>query len=298
VANPSQVTDTRSNPKDQIAHAADVIGRSTHRRDVFKFVYRGQKRYKTVSDIAKALGLSQIRVLDAGKALHDNGLVTRMKIGGEAAFGKDQFYRQQRAKILALVASPKKLKAYPTKTNPGITVRLPKIVLPKAFFVRVQQITVDGIESFEKVKKVSPTSVEVKPMLEKKFKKGIKKIVGEKGKFQDWGGEKNDLFTTRMKIGGKRVPTAFAFKGRGMKGKRLTPKLMGKNGDQIQRLFASEAAGVYLIQYWRQIDESIIEQMKALATARSATERRKVYFGVIDGVDSARIIQAYAKAFK
>ena len=134
-------------------------------------------------------------------------------------------------------------------------------------------------------------------MKEDKFKKGIKKILGEKGKFQDWGGEKNDLYTTRVKIDGKRVATAFAFKGPGKRGK-LTPKMMGKNGDQIQRLFASGAADVYVLQYWAQIDESVVEQMKALATARSATERKKIRYGVIDGIDSARIIKAYPRAFR
>jgi hypothetical protein len=73
--------------------------------------------------------------------------------------------------------------------------------------------------------------------------------------------------------------------------------MMGKNGDQIQRLFASGAVA-YFVQYWDQIDESIVEQMKSLAIARSATERQKIYFGVIDGVDSARIIRAYPRAFK
>ena len=297
MAGPAHVTDCRSNPKDQIAHAAEIIGRSDHERDVFKYIYRGQKQHKKVSEIAKTLKLPRTRALDAGKALADNGIVTRVKIDGETAYGKDPFYRQHRSKILSLVKNSKKLKAYPTKTNPSITVRVPKIVFPRGFFIRAEQITVDGVDSFEKVKRVSPGSVQVQPMKEKKFKKGFQRIVGEKGKFQDWGGEKNDVFTTRVKIRGKRVPTAIAFKGPGKKGK-LTPKMMGKNGDQIQRLFSSSAADAYLVQYWSQIDESIVEQMKALAVARSATERQKIYFGVIDGVDSARLIRTYPKSFR
>jgi len=58
---------------------------------------------------------------------------------------------------------------------------------------------------------------------------------------------------------------------------------MGKRGDQIQRLFRSPA-DVYMIQYWGQIDESIIEQMEKLATAKSALELRKIFYGVIDGI--------------
>jgi hypothetical protein len=100
-----------------------------------------------------------------------------------------------------------------------------------------------------------------------------------------------------MRISGPRVPATFAFKGPGKKG-RLVPKMMGKNGDQIQRLFSSGAADVYIVQYWSQIDQSIVEQMKFLATMRSTVERKRIYFGVIDGTDSARLIRAYPKAFK
>ena len=90
--------------------------------------------------------------------------------------------------------------------------------------------------------------------------------------------------------------TAFAFKGKGTTG-ILTPKKMGKKGDQIQRLFKS-AAQVFILQYWGQIDESVIEQMIAFAEAKSATEGSTIYYGVIDGDDSNRIIKAYPNAFR
>jgi hypothetical protein len=89
-----------------------------------------------------------------------------------------------------------------------------------------------------------------------------------------------------------------SFKGPGKTSKKLTPKMMGKNGDPIQRLYSSAAADAYLLQYWRQIDESSVEQMKMLAVAKSALERKRIYFGVIDGTDSARLIKAYPKQFK
>src|SRR2546425_5074560 len=238
---PVPVTDTRSNANDQIAHAVKVIGRSKQKRDVFAFVYRNQRPFKKVSDMMKALKLRRIDVLDAGKALADNGIVTRKKIEGETAYGKDAFYRHYRTRILALVGNPQKLKALPTKTNPQGTVKVAKIVVPKGLFVKATLITVDGIDSFSKVARISPASVQEQRMKEQKFKKGIQRIIGEKGKFKDCGGEKNDIFTARVRIGGKRVPAAFAFKGPGEKGK-VTPKMMGKNGDQIQRLFSSDAA--------------------------------------------------------
>ena len=45
------VTDYRSNPNDQMAHAARVIGRSKHRKKVFSAIYHGKKAEKTVSDL-------------------------------------------------------------------------------------------------------------------------------------------------------------------------------------------------------------------------------------------------------
>jgi hypothetical protein len=134
-------------------------------------------------------------------------------------------------------------------------------------------------------------------MPEAAFKRGFQKVVGEQGTFKDWGGEKNDLLTTHMRIKTKRIATAVAFKGPGLKGK-LTPAKMGRNGDQIQRLFDSEA-DLFLLQYWDQVDESVYQQMRVQALARSiARGGARVTYGVIEGIDSARLIEAYPKEFE
>jgi len=72
---------------------------------------------------------------------------------------------------------------------------------------------------------------------------------------------------------------------------------MGKNGDQIQRLFQT-AADIFLLQYWSQIDDSVLEQMQMNAKLRSYADGKRIYYGIIDGQDSARLIQAYPKQFK
>jgi uncharacterized Fe-S cluster-containing protein len=51
------------------------------------------------------------------------------------------------------------------------------------------------------------------------------------------------------------------------------------------------------VQYWREIDESVVEQMNALAVAKSLTTGKKIFFGIIDGVDSHRLLKAYPKVF-
>jgi hypothetical protein len=59
----------------------------------------------------------------------------------------------------------------------------------------------------------------------------------------------------------------------------------------------SSAADVFIVQYHDQIDESVVEQMKRFAIANSVTENKQVYFGVIDGDDTNRLVAAYPKAF-
>lgn len=133
-------------------------------------------------------------------------------------------------------------------------------------------------------------------MREEVFKHGVQRIAGEKGRFKDWGGEASDLYTSRLRLDGRRVAVAFGFKGRGFKGV-LNPSRMGKNGDQVQRLFI-EDADVFFVQFGGQIAPSMLQQMAAFAQSKSLTTGRVIRYGVIDGNDSARLVAAYPKAFK
>src|SRR5712664_4574408 len=123
-----------------------------------------------------------------------------------------------------------------------------------------------------------------KPFSEQWLKDGLKKVIGEGGTSQDWGGEKNGLFSTRFRLNGKRISVAFGLKGRATK-EPLVPKKMGKRGDQIQRLMASDA-DVFLVQFWGQIDESVIEQMRTFAIVKSWSQRKQILYGIIDGQDT------------
>ncbi len=238
------VSDVRSNPNDQIDHAAKIIGRSKDRATVFEAICYGKKSFKTVEEIHEATGLSKIRILQEGRKLFVNHIVQQAKIDGQTAYKKDDFYSDQKSKILAMAKDSKKRASMPTKTRPQhrasgswITIRVHRQR------INVGQITIDDIDSFSRVRRYPNAAERPTPMLEAKFKEGIegiKEILNERGRFKDWGGERNDLLTTRLRLGGKRRATAFAFKGRGHRGK-LTPASMGKNGDQILRLFRSPA---------------------------------------------------------
>lgn len=292
---PLSVSDIRSSPGDQIAHAVEVLGRAKQRIAVFKAIYFGKKRVKTVNEIATATGLARIRVLQEGRRLADNQIVKQIRAAGMTAYEKDSFYSAQRGKILRAVQDPVALARLPTKARPAavfqkiVSIRIPR---PR---IQARYISLDDIDSFSRVRTLRVEPGEYIATAEARFKTGIAKILRERGHFQDWGGERNDLYTSRVRMFGRRHTAAFAFKGPGTKG-ILTPARMGKNGDQIQRLFKTPAS-VFIVQYWGQVAESVIEQMEEFAKAKSAVEGTTVFYGVIDGDDSNRLLKAYPMAF-
>jgi hypothetical protein len=292
------VTDLGSNAEENIANAAKVLGRSKDRLKVFNAIYTGKRRVKGIAQIIKATKLSEVRALQVGKDLSVNHVVNPTKLDGRKAYEKIDFFHHHKKRILALAKSPEKLRAYPTKRNPGGAARGAGPIKIAVSIARNKQdarlVTVDDVASFGKVRKISK-AVGYTKIAETKFKNGVAKILGEPGKFKDWGGESRDLASTRLEVGGKRRATAFAFKGPGKSG-RLTPGKMGKNGDQIQRLMRCPAE-VFLVQYWAEIDDAVLEQLEKLAQLKSFLEGRRIYYGVIDGVDSTRLINAYPKSF-
>jgi hypothetical protein len=289
------VSDARSNANDQIAHAANALRSSPHRKRVFIEIYRGKKKAKTVVELMRATKLARVAVLQDGGRLAGLHIVNQIKIDGQTAYEKDAFIATNRNKILGLAGNPKKLREYPTKYNQKRSGggAGPIRVIVQGAKVQITPVTCDDFDQFSKVKKIKEASKKV--ILEKAFKAGILKLIGDKGDFQDWGGEKNDLYTTKVKFKGQRRFVAFAFKGPGMQG-ILTPKKLGRNGDQIQRLFLS-AAEIFIVQYHSQIDQSVIEQMVAFATMNSVREGKRIWYGVIDGDDTNRLVAAYPKAF-
>ncbi len=289
------VSDVRANLNENIIHAADVIGKSEDRRKVFEAVYRGKRPVKTVDDIVKATGLKSIRVLQEGGKLHANHIVEKTKKDGQMAYRKYEIYSDHKARVLSILDKPAKAKKYPTKQRPQLSGTTYKIEIPgKA--PKIKAISIDDIDSFNEVRRFPNIDVrlQVESMLESKLKTGLKGIIHETQTFKDWGGEKNDLYTNKIKYKGKRRSAAFALKGRATKGV-LTPKKMGKNGDQIARLVGS-AAEMFFVVYHGKIDESVTSQLQAFALAKSMSGTT-IYYCVIDGDDLNRLVQAYKKFF-
>jgi hypothetical protein len=287
-----QVSDTLSNVDDNIVNAAKIVGKSKLRQGIFERVYFGKKQFKTVKDIAKAIGITEKHVLTVGKNLVDNVVITTKKIGGGTAYGKVAFCAAHKVRILSYARSPTKLSKVSTKSSPKNVTNI--TIKHQGIKIRVKQITFEDLDEFEAAKKVRVAVQRKIP--EKQFKYGIAALANQSGNFDDWGGEPNDLYTSKIRVHGQRKAMAFAFKGPATTGK-LTPKKLGKNGDQIQRLFNSPA-DVFMVQYHSQIDERVVEQMKRFAIANSVTENKQVWFGVIDGDDTNRLISAFPKQFK
>jgi hypothetical protein len=155
-----------------------------------------------------------------------------------------------------------------------------------------RQVFVDDIDSFAKVRDIKVSGAIYLDIPEEIVKKSFMEIIGEGYSVKDWGGERSDLFTTHVRYRGRRVPAAFAFKGRGTRG-MLTLRKLGKRGDQIIRLF-EEPAEIFFLQYNGQIDTSIFKAMEAHASHKSRLGRA-IYYCTVDGRDTARILKAYDK---
>ena len=290
-----RVSDAASNRNEQIENAAKAIGRSSSRRKVFMEIHNGKKKRKSVSEIVDATKLLRKQVLNAAKQLESKQVITQEKDNGKIFYYKDRFLQAHKKDVLKLAGNPKKLAEYPTKRNSRIVSK--KVIERVVDGVKIKRVTIDDLPVFKKVHALSSPSVDRLPtdLSEEDFKNGIQKIIGEPGEFKDWGGEKNDLFSTRLTLDHARRAVAFAFKGPGNRAK-LKLSNMGKNGDQAIRLFDSPA-DVFIVQHWREIDESVLTLIERLAIARSIQLNRCVWYGIIDGKDSRRIYEAYPSYF-
>jgi hypothetical protein len=282
------VSDFLSNLNDQVVNSARLMAGANQRQSIFEAIYKGQKQEKTVKEIMVTTGLSQIRVLNEAKKL--GPLVDKIRSG----FRKRKEIAPHYKKILSLARDRRKLDDVPTKVSPKIKGATARVTVS---FTRAAgkalPITIDDIDSFAKAKKQTPDKIG--KISESRIKRGFAEVIGEGGTFKDWGGEKSDLYSNKFKIKGSRRAVAVAFKGRGTMGK-LVPAKMGKNGDQIARLF-DEPAEAFLVVYNGQIDSSINSQMHAFAIAKKALSGERVYFGVIDRDDLGKIIAAYRDKF-
>lgn len=289
---PIDTSDIRGNGPEYIEQAAKYLKHSPQRRQIFTAIYQNKSSIKTVTYLMEKTGYTRVRVLQLGDQLDAYGLVVKTPTKGGTGYKKINFFSKNYRRILDFAEHPTKLKKLVTKRNPsGLHSALVRVLIPPR--ATIKEIFIDDLfERVRRVRKIANAKHIVLP--ENKVKTGIQKIIGETGVFKDWPGEKSDLYTTKVRLFGKRIASAIAFKGRATKGK-LTPEKMGKRGDQITRLF-EEPAQLFLIVFDGQIDTYIKSQMQASALFQ-ATKGQKIYYGIIDGDDLQRLVQAYPQMF-
>ncbi len=156
------------------------------------------------------------------------------------------------------------------------------------------EVMIDQIENFAKVRdyhpKMSKKSLELlKGVSEQSVKEAFADILNEPTIPKDWGGEQSDMFSTQVKLDGTRVSTAFAFKGPAAF-KPMTMAQLGKNGDQINRLY-DEPADLLVLQHCHEVTPHVRKTMRAYAQQMGNPRT----YCVIDGYDTLRLLQAYGK---
>lgn len=295
-----QVSDSASHRRDQIANFAEILKNAPSRQRIFGAVYHGKKRTKSAREIADTTGFSQKRVTMIAKRLARERLFeqSRERIEGssQTVYRKLDFVESNKSKILSLARDRRQRDSYHTKTNPRTGVAK-SVNLRVPFVPRTRFISIDDVDQFSKATKVRtiPNALTPERLPERRVKLGILRLLKELKFPKDWGGETNDIFSVKLKIRGSAKRAAFALKGPARKG-TLVPGMMGKNGDQIQRLFNSPA-DVFFVQYEGEIAESVVGLMEQLAKAR-AVLGGTVYFGIINRDDTYRLRLAFPEAFR
>jgi len=153
-------------------------------------------------------------------------------------------------------------------------------------------ITIEEFDNFKNIKEIKLEDIAECSrdyFLEDDVENEFLKALGEPFKEIDNGSETRDLFTDRLKYKGRRVPSAFMFKGRG-RGGELRLNKCGKNGDQILKLSKNNSAECFVIQHTNKISQDVREALQDHVLAN--TKHQTVYLCFIDGSDTARFMKS------
>jgi hypothetical protein len=292
---PKQVIDVDSNLEENLERWGKALRVNGLRRKLFEKVYSTKKGEYTAEALASALKVTGKRITEAASSLKHSSLVETRKENGRVVVVKIGRIHALKRQILAFAKSKKKRDALPTKRKPVIArIAKQRVISGRAIF-----ITIDEIDDFVRIKTIHrdavPETLSPARLSEREFKEGLREILKERAKLKDWGGEELDLFTTNLEIGGKRYPSGIALKGPAKSGP-LTPGKMGANGDQIDRLIAAPIQ-VAIVQYEGDIALSVYSLMEKLCREKALTQKKNVYFCLINLLDSYRLRIAYKKQF-
>ncbi|HBT31888.1 MAG TPA: methyltransferase [Pusillimonas sp.] len=160
-------------------------------------------------------------------------------------------------------------------------------------FVPALELRPEEIEQFAGMDQTwVPTGSEFKHMTtvpEQMVKELICRLLSEYSIPNDWGGEESDVVSANLLVGGVRHTGAFLLKGPA-RFHPMKPTDLGKNGDQLYRLF-NIPAQIYVIQHCHTIGAAVRKQAEAFALQRSFVAPCQIVF--MDGFATARLLRAH-----
>jgi hypothetical protein len=161
------------------------------------------------------------------------------------------------------------------------------------------RLYIEDIDSFQRVRDVNPAMVMTfldngyLKKSEDQVQLALEQVLGVSFHKKDSSVELNDLFTANVLVNGTRRATAFLLKGPGIGKKEMTIADCGHNGDQIVRLFDTPA-DLFVVQYVGPISDLLIKDVQG-KTAQLRSTGRTAHFLIMDGQDTARVLNAYGK---
>jgi hypothetical protein len=153
----------------------------------------------------------------------------------------------------------------------------------------------EEVDSFERIAGVPETAVaDLVPLElpESEVKQRLCEILGNPFAQKDWGGETCDILCN-IRFRRRTVPAAFVLKGKAYAHRPLRIADLGKNGDQLVRMF-SLLAEIFVVQSNGPIDGAVNAQIQA-QIAEKLLSSQPVYYLLLDGVQTARLLWAYDK---
>lgn len=160
-------------------------------------------------------------------------------------------------------------------------------------FITTLELRPEEIEQFAGMDETwFPSEAEFKRITmvpEQTVKELICRLLGDHSVPSDWGGEESDVLSANLVADGRRHVGAFLLKGPA-RFHPMKPTDLGKNGDQLYRLF-NIPAQIYVVQHCHAIGAAVRKQAEAFALARSFVAPCRVVF--MDGLTSARLLRAH-----
>ncbi|SCF48712.1 hypothetical protein GA0070216_12826 [Micromonospora matsumotoense] len=226
-------------------------------------------------------------VLDAGEPMRVTGTFNAARIASSSASGSLAGNRR-----VYLIGTVTNLSAEQVELRP-VFIGIRSFVdddLPAVASAPRARVYPSDIGQFSGIDFASPfAEAEGEAVLrvpEDTVKRAFAELLGEPYVPKDWGGERSDLYTSRVFARGRQLSAAWLFKGPGFP-RAMDVKALGKNGDQIDRLF-TEPAELLVLQHCHQIKSSVVGMMDAYAH----DARHPRFYMIIDGADTGRILRS------